>query len=122
MKRRVMPIYKIPVFFTNDEAELSAFFKAHGAEREDDGKAHLRGGFYTTITDSEDATWRIMAVFEPDVEYVVHESVHAAIEIAEHLGMNIDFKNSEPVCYIAQWFFETMLSLYPSPIKREDAA
>jgi len=118
MKRRVTPLYHIPVYFTNDASELIAFWKKHGAEeKEYDQTAKLNGGMYSAFEDNEDRTWRILCVFDGDPGIIAHEATHAAIEVAEHLEINIDFQNSEPVCYLVQWFFETMLGLFPAEPK-----
>jgi len=117
MKKRVVPIYGVTVYFTNDPEEARAFFKAHEAEEESDKKIGLNGGVYVAFEDNSDKTWRLMCVFDGMDSYVAHESFHAAIELSEYLGINIDSKNSEPVCYLAQWFFETMLKLFPDKPK-----
>ncbi len=131
MKRRTIPIYRLAVYFSNSEDLARAFLKAHGQDEDEiDELMKDINGLYYSFEDKNDKTWRMMCVFNGDPSVVAHESVHAAIDIADTLGMTINFENSEPVCYLTQWFFETMLELYPprpkpkapAPIKEMDGA
>ena len=41
-----------------------------------------------------------------NIQYVCHESTHAAMEIFDYIGGRIDCSNQEPFCYLVGWISE----------------
>lgn len=41
-----------------------------------------------------------------NIQYVCHESTHAAMEIFDYIGGRIDCSNQEPSCYLVGWISE----------------
>ena len=115
MKKHIIPLYGLDVYFTNDEAEAHAFLKRHGADDEAHKAIDNSGGIYHSFEDSSDKTWRVMCVFDGSLPSIAHEATHAAIEISEFCNMKVNFENSEPVAYLVQWFTQTMLQMFQTP-------
>lgn len=50
-------------------------------------------------------------IWFPDIRlvkanWITHESVHGTLDLFDQLGLRVDYRNQEPVAYLAGWFAE----------------
>lgn len=50
----------------------------------------------------------VFTLAESKLSELVHECVHAAIDILDSRGWKIDPQNDEPLTYLVQWLFDSM--------------
>lgn len=112
MKRRLIPIYELEVWFSNDEADARAFLKKHDCDPSflDDclGVCHQ-------WTDSSGRGWRMMGVFDGKAGTVAHESVHLGLDILDACGVReVQGGSQEALAFLVGWIVAEMLRIFPA--------
>lgn len=54
----------------------------------------------------------VVYIREPSPSLVMHESIHAAWDILDHVGVNVDYDNQEALTYMAEYIFTETLKLW----------
>ena len=68
------------------------------------------GGMSISVTFRQNQCLGILIWF-PDIHlakanWITHESVHGTLELFDQLGLRVDYRNQEPLAYLAGWFAE----------------
>jgi len=112
MKRRIVPIYELEVWFANDEADARAFLRKHGGDPEvmDDCL-----GICHQWTDKNGRGWRLMGAFDGKVGTVAHEAVHLGLDILDACGVReVQGGNQEALAFLVGWIVAEMLRIFPA--------
>ena len=124
MKRRMVPIFDLEIWFSNEEADAREFIKKHDGDEKvcDDAE-----GLCHFWTDKEDRGWRIMCVFDGTDGTISHESFHMACEILEAIDAR-EYPPEEVKAHLIGWLMAEFQRAFgtkpkaPAPIKLEDAS
>ena len=54
----------------------------------------------------------VVYIKEPCQSLVMHESIHAAWDVLNHVGVNVDYDNQEALTYLAEYIFTETLKLW----------
>lgn len=108
-----LPILDVDSYFANNTEEAKAWIRSMDG---DDTVVDQSQGVCATITDSKGGDHRLMACFTGGLNCVVHESVHQAWRTIQHCSLGpVSPKNHECLSYLAAWFAEEFLRLFPIP-------
>ena len=124
MKRRVVPIFGMEVWFGNDQDDAGEFLRKHGS---DPAIIDDADGIWHSWTDKNDEGWRIMCIFDGQPGTVAHEAYHLACDLMEAIDAR-EMPPEEVKAHLIGWLVDEYHRTFsdkpkaPAPIQREDAA
>lgn len=93
-----------------DYSDIKKWFLHYsGAEMEESDIENL-GGLTNSVTFRQNKCLGILIWF-PEIHlakanWITHESTHGTLELFYQLGLRVDYRNQEPMAYLAGWFAE----------------
>lgn len=105
IRQSTCPIYRMSVYFCDDRAQTLALVNKL---RTAAGRKCKEPDYYTNAdgacTNAGDAL--VFSVFEPELDLVAHESVHAASKTLREAGIKIHSDDDhENLTYLVEWYF-----------------
>jgi hypothetical protein len=98
MHETVIPIYRIPIFFTNDINLLTKRVKDDIPDYEDEVYCHGRTSIWYDSRNSMH-----IGIYSDCIPTLAHESVHAAHDVFKEIGQKPDLDNDECYAYLVNW-------------------
>ena len=93
-----------------DFSDIKKWFLYYSGEELDDRDIETMGGMTQSVTFRHNQCLGILIWF-PNIHlakanWITHESVHGTLELFDQLGLRVDYRNQEPMAYLAGWFAE----------------
>lgn len=93
-----------------DYSDMKKWFLDYSGEEIEELNIENMGGMTDCVTFRQNLCLGILIWF-PDIRlakanWITHESVHGTLELFDQLGLRVDFRNQEPVAYLAGWIAE----------------
>ena len=93
-----------------DYRDIKKWFVEYNGEEIEESDVSSLGGMAMSVTFRQNQCLGILIWF-PDIHlakanWITHESVHGTLELFDQLGLRVDFRNQEPLAYLAGWFAE----------------
>lgn len=93
-----------------DYSDIKKWFLHYSGEEIEELNTENMGGMCNSVTFRQNQCYGILIWF-PDIHlakanWITHESVHGTLEIFDQLGLRVDYRNQEPMAYLAGWFAE----------------
>lgn len=93
-----------------DYSDIKKWFLGYSGEEIEESDVSNLGGMAISVTFRQNQCLGILIWF-PDIHlakanWITHESVHGTLELFEQLGLRVDYRNQEPLAYLAGWFAE----------------
>lgn len=93
-----------------DYSDIKKWFLTYDGEEIEESDVSNLGGLTISVTFRQTQSLGILIWF-PDIRlakanWITHESTHGTLELFEQLGLRVDYRNQEPVAYLAGWFAE----------------
>lgn len=93
-----------------DFSDIKKWFLYYNGEELDDRDIETMGGMTQSVTFRHNQCLGILIWF-PNIHlakanWITHESTHGTLELFDQLGLRVDYRNQEPVAYLAGWFAE----------------
>lgn len=93
-----------------DYSDIKKWFLTYEGEEIEESDVSNLGGLTISVTFQQTQSLGILIWF-PDIRlakanWITHESTHCTLELFEQLGLRVDYRNQEPVAYLAGWFAE----------------
>jgi hypothetical protein len=102
-KRLIIPIYEQALTVSNDLVSLTKYLKkTYKFELIAEDYAGCQGWLLPLNLSNGSVTW---VLFAEDTQTLVHEAVHAAWHILNHVGVEIEFENHEVQAYLVDYIF-----------------
>lgn len=91
-------------------SDIKKWFLTYEGEEIEESDVSNLGGLTISVTFRQTQSLGILIWF-PDIRlakanWITHESTHCTLELFEQLGLRVDYRNQEPVAYLAGWFAE----------------
>lgn len=93
-----------------DYSDIKKWFQTYSGEEIEESDVSNLCGMAISVTFRQTRSLGILIWF-PDIRlakanWITHESVHGTLEFFDQLGLRVDYRNQEPVAYLAGWFAE----------------
>lgn len=93
-----------------DYSDIKKWFLTYGGEEIKGSDIENMGAMTQSVTFRQNQYLGILIWF-PDIRlakanWITHESVHGTLELFDQLGLRVDYRNQEPIAYLAGWFAE----------------
>lgn len=98
VKQFLVHPYKQRVVFSADLEALQKYLKMDLSD--------ARAAAYWKVAHKEDEGEAFFAIWAPDLPGLVHECVHAANGILDHVGVEVSLDNDEAQAYLVEDLFE----------------
>ena len=98
------------VVTVGDYSDIKKWFQTYSGEEIEESDVSNLCGMAISVTFRQTRSLGILIWF-PDIRlakanWITHESVHGTLEFFDQLGLRVDYRNQEPVAYLAGWFAE----------------
>lgn len=100
----VLPIFDMEINFLDDREEAKAFYRERNGGEDPPAALDIACGCCLTGGNA-----RMLCVFDPQMRFVVHEAVHMALAILNETGIKVNFRNDEPLTYLASYLSVEMM-------------
>ena len=93
-----------------DYSDIKKWFQTYSGEEIEESDVSNLCGMAISVTFRQTRSLGIL-IWLPDIRlakanWITHESVHGTLEFFDQLGLRVDYRNQEPVAYLAGWFAE----------------
>lgn len=93
-----------------DYSDIKKWFLHYSGEEIEELDTKNMGGMCNSVTFRQNLCLGILIWF-PNIHlakanWITHESVHGTLDIFDQLGLRVDYRNQEPMAYLAGWFAE----------------
>lgn len=93
-----------------DYSDIKKWFLHYSGEEIEESDIENMGGMTNSVTFRHNQCLGILIWF-PNIHlakanWITHESTHGTLELFDQLGLRVDYRNQEPVAYLAGWFAE----------------
>lgn len=119
MKKLKIPIYDQTILFFDSDKDIYKFCKkekreltCHHAESIEGCVGQVGILPKETLPNGEQVGDLYMLVSDKSINTVIHESVHAALYLCNHIGITVDIENQEPYAYLSAYIATQYIKMY----------
>lgn len=105
-----VPLYGMKIRLVTTRDEATALVEQISGGMDDGGSFDEFAGCCYPVTTPQGQVGFILAVFDDNRNTAIHESIHMARMILEHVQVRWSPKLDEPLAYLAAWIADEMLT------------